>query len=115
MKLYHWDRIEQERMNPLLTRQVIHGEKMTVARIHLHKSGIVPMHHHINEQLSILEKGKVRFVVGDREIVMEPGDMVMIPADVPHMVEALEDSVATDINSPVREDWLRGDDSYLRR
>lgn len=115
MKLYHWDRIERETMNPQLTRQVIHGEKMTVARIHLRKGGVVPLHHHVNEQLSILEKGKLRFVAGDREIVMEPGDMVMIPGDVPHMVEALEDSIATDINSPVREDWLRGDDAYLRR
>jgi quercetin dioxygenase-like cupin family protein len=41
--------------------------------------------------------------------------MLMIPANVPHTVEALEDSVAVDINSPVREDWLRGDDAYLRR
>jgi quercetin dioxygenase-like cupin family protein len=115
MKLYHWDRIEKEAMNPHLGRQVIHGEKMTVARIHLRKGGIVPLHHHVNEQLSVLEQGKLRFVVGDQEIMMQPGDMVMIPGDVPHMVEALEDSIATDINSPVREDWLRGDDAYLRR
>ena len=29
--------------------------------------------------------------------------------------EALEDSVALDVFSPVREDWVRGDDAYLRR
>jgi len=115
MKLYHWEKVDREQMNPHLTRQVIHGDKMTVARIHLKKGGVVPLHHHINEQLSILEKGKLRFAVGDKETIMEPGDMVMIPGDVPHMVEALEDSVAVDINSPVREDWLRGDDAYLRR
>jgi hypothetical protein len=34
---------------------------------------------------------------------------------VPHAAEALEDSVALDLFSPVREDWLRGDDAYLRR
>src|SRR5574341_1190656 len=110
MKLYRWDGVENEQMNPLLARQVIHGEKMTVARIHLRKGGIVPLHHHVNEQLSVLESGRVRFTVGDRETILEPGDMLMIPSNVPHAVEALEDSVATDINSPVREDWLRGDD-----
>jgi len=30
------------------------------------------------------------------------------------MVEALEDSMATDLFSRRREDWLRDDDAYLR-
>jgi len=30
-------------------------------------------------------------------------------------VEALEDTVVVDVFSPSREDWMRGDDSYLRR
>jgi len=30
------------------------------------------------------------------------------------MVEALEDSLAVDLFSPPREDWIRGDDAYLR-
>ncbi len=38
-----------------------------------------------------------------------------IPPDVPHSVEALEDSVAVDLFSPRREDWIRGDDAYLRK
>jgi len=115
MHLYRWDTVVRERMNATLDRQVIHGEKMTVARIHLRQGGIVPLHHHVNEQLSILESGKVRFVVDGKEVLLAPGDMLMIPSNAPHMVEALEDSVAVDINSPVREDWLRGDDAYLRR
>jgi quercetin dioxygenase-like cupin family protein len=40
--------------------------------------------------------------------------MMQIPSQQPHRVEALEDSVALDIFQPVRDDWLRGDDSYLR-
>jgi quercetin dioxygenase-like cupin family protein len=40
---------------------------------------------------------------------------VPLPANVPHEVEALEDSVLLDVFSPVREDWLRGEDAYLRR
>ena len=40
--------------------------------------------------------------------------MVAIPPNAPHLVEALEDSLATDLFSPIREDWIRGDDAYLR-
>lgn len=32
----------------------------------------------------------------------------------PRLVEALEDSVAMDLFSPIREDWIRGDYAYLR-
>ncbi len=114
MKLYRWDGIEKEPLKPLLTRQVLHGEKMTVARILLGKGATVPMHSHHNEQLSTLESGRMRFIVGGVEQIIEAGDMLLIPSNVPHSAEALEDSVAVDINSPVREDWLRGDDAYLR-
>jgi hypothetical protein len=30
-------------------------------------------------------------------------------------VEALEDTIVIDVFAPVREDWVRGDDAYLRR
>jgi hypothetical protein len=33
---------------------------------------------------------------------------------VPHRAEALDDSLVLDVFSPVREDWRRGDDAYLR-
>jgi len=32
-----------------------------------------------------------------------------------HAVEVLEDSIVLDLFSPPREDWIRGDDAYLRR
>jgi quercetin dioxygenase-like cupin family protein len=38
----------------------------------------------------------------------------VIPGNVPHRVEALEDSVVFDVFAPRREDWIRGDDAYLR-
>lgn len=115
MKLYQWDEVEKEQMNPQIARQVIHGEKMTVARIHLAKGAVVPLHSHANEQVTLLERGKLRFTISGEERVVDAGQIVQIPPDAPHLVEALEDSVAVDLFSPVREDWIRGDDAYLRR
>jgi quercetin dioxygenase-like cupin family protein len=114
MKLYRWAEVEKEELNPLCARQVIHTEKMTVARIHLKKGGIVPMHHHVNEQVTVLEQGRLRFQIEGREIVLLAGESLHIPENAPHSVEALEDSVAMDVFSPPREDWQRGDDAYLR-
>jgi len=87
---------------------------MTVARIRLRKGAVVPLHQHVNEQLSMIERGKLRFVVAGEERVLSAGEALTIPPNAPHLVEALEDSLATDLFSPPREDWIRGDDAYLR-
>jgi quercetin dioxygenase-like cupin family protein len=93
---------------------MIHGQNVTVARIRLQKGAVVPMHSHPNEQISMLESGAVRFTISGEERVLGAGDALVIPPDAPHMVEALEDSLAVDLFSPPREDWIRGDDAYLR-
>ncbi len=111
----NWACIEEEQLNPLLARKVIHGANMTVARIRLRKTAVVPTHSHANGQISMVESGRLRFVVDGRECVLGPGDVLPLAPHVPHMVEALEDSVAVDLFSPAREDWIRGDDAYLRK
>ncbi|MFN7992168.1 MAG: cupin domain-containing protein [Bryobacteraceae bacterium] len=114
MQHYNWSLVEEEQMNPLLGRKVIHGRNITVARIRLQKFAVVPMHSHPNEQISMLEQGTLRFVISGEERIAHAGEIISIPPDAPHLVEALEDSLATDIFSPPREDWIRGDDAYLR-
>jgi quercetin dioxygenase-like cupin family protein len=111
---YIWDLLEEEQMNPLLSRQAIHGQNITVARIKLAKSALVPLHSHPNEQITMLERGALRFVVSGVETIVRAGEVLAIPPHAPHMVEALEDSLAVDLFAPVREDWIRGDDAYLR-
>jgi len=114
MQLYNWDEITEEQLSPLVTRKVIHGETITIARLRLRKGCTVPTHSHVNEQLSTIESGVMRLVVGDQEVVVRAGETLRIPPNVPHSAETLEDCVAVDIFSPVREDWLRGEDAYLR-
>jgi quercetin dioxygenase-like cupin family protein len=114
VKLYNWSQIPEDQLNASISRQMIHGETMTVARLHLRKGALVPLHQHPNEQISMVERGKLRFVIAGEERIVQSGDMVAIPPNAPHLVEALEDSLATDLFCPIREDWIRGDDAYLR-
>jgi len=114
MQHYNWNLLEEEPLNPLLGRKMIHGQHVTVARIRLRKGAVVPTHSHPNEQISMLESGALRFVISGEDRVMRAGDAVVIPPHAPHLVEALEDSLAVDLFSPPREDWIRGDDAYLR-
>lgn len=115
MRTHRWNDIPKEQMNPAFARQVIHAERMTIARVTLSKGSIVPRHSHMNEQVCVLEQGKLKFISDTEEFIISAGESIQIPPDEPHSVEALEDSVGYDLFSPIREDWLRGDDAYLRR
>jgi quercetin dioxygenase-like cupin family protein len=113
-----WSDIPATQLNPLLTRQFVHGSQAMFARIELKKGCIVPRHQHANEQISYLTQGALRFLIGDEgnaiEKIVRAGDILILPGNVPHSAEALEDTINFDIFAPPRQDWISGDDAYLR-
>ena len=115
MELYNWDQLPAEQMNPKVVRKVVHSGQMTIARLNIRKDAIVPEHSHINEQVANVERGSLLFHVGGEDQVVGAGESLVIPPNVPHAVVALEDTVVTDVFTPRREDWIAGDDAYLRR
>jgi quercetin dioxygenase-like cupin family protein len=115
MERYNWTMISEEKLNPLLKRRVIHTGRMTVARLWLGKGAVVPLHNHVNQQITMLKTGALEFEMGGERFVLKPGDVLVIPPDMPHRVEAIEESTVTDLFTPAREDWIRGDDAYLRK
>ena len=110
-----WNAIEVEKLNDLLSRQMISGDNATVSQIYLKRGAIVPRHSHLNEQYSWIISGKLKFVFDDREIVVGAGEFLLIPPNVPHSAIAEEDTVDVDIFAPRREDWIRKEDAYLRK
>ena len=110
-----WKTMEIEQLNNKLSRQMISGENATIAQILLKKGATVPRHSHMNEQYSWIISGALNFVFDDREILVGAGEILLIPANVAHSAVALEDTVDVDIFAPRREDWIRKEDSYLRK
>jgi quercetin dioxygenase-like cupin family protein len=113
--LHRWNQIAEEQMNPEFARRVIHTERITVAKLRLKAGGVVPRHHHENEQVSMVESGKLQFHFDDGTLIATAGEVVQIAPNRPHSVDVLEDSVVYDLFAPIRSDWLRGDDAYLRK
>jgi quercetin dioxygenase-like cupin family protein len=114
MKHHDWNKVQHEQLNAHVGRKVVHLENMTIALIDIRKHAAVPEHHHVHEQVSMVQKGALKFRVDGREQIVREGEFLRIPPHAPHSVEALEDSLVLDIFAPVREDWIRGDDAYLR-
>ena len=115
MQLYDWNRLPAEQLNPLVTRRMIHSGQMTIARLELKKGAVVPEHAHVYEQVCTVEQGALEFAMEGRRQAVRAGESLVIPPNVPHAVVALEDSLAMDIFTPRREDWISGDDAYLRK
>jgi len=113
----NWDEVELETVNPNMRRRIVTGERMTVARIYLKDGFLVPLHSHENEQITQVISGRMRFAFGDnRSEVKEfgPGDVVVIPSNLPHEALAIGDVEEMDMWAPRRDDWLDGTDDYLR-
>jgi quercetin dioxygenase-like cupin family protein len=112
-----WDDMPLEPLNEHIGRRMVTGQSMMIAQVMIKKGGVVPMHSHVNEQITQVLEGTLRFWIGSEDatpIDVRAGEVLHIPANVPHKAEALEDTHDVDIFSPPRQDWLDGTDSYLR-
>jgi quercetin dioxygenase-like cupin family protein len=115
MNHYRWVDIPSEQINDTIARRFITGDSITVGRFELKQGGIVPSHSHANEQISIILSGVLLFRIDGVETVVKAGEMMQIPANVAHEVEVLEDTLAVDVFSPVRQDWIDKTDAYFKR
>jgi quercetin dioxygenase-like cupin family protein len=86
--------------------RLVSGDRIDLAIVELEPDGVVPEHHHANEQLGLVIEGSVAFRVADEERLLSPGGTWRIPANIPHEVRAGSDgAVVVDIFTPPRADW----------
>ncbi|WP_404827052.1 cupin domain-containing protein [Desulfuromonas versatilis] len=87
-------------------KTLVHGEKTLLAEFRLDKGAVLPDHRHPHEQTGYLVTGRMELTIGGQPHLVEPGDSWCIAGNTPHSALALEDSVAVEAFSPVREDYL---------
>lgn len=109
-----WNDKEAEQVNPTFRRQMVVGDQLMMARIHLAKGSHVPRHSHVNEQVTYILEGALKFAIDGREIVVRAGEVLTIPSNMPHEAWAVEDTIDLDVFTPPRADWLGKTDAYLR-
>ena len=107
VRLHRWDEIALEKITEMISQKIVAGEREMLAQIYLKRGALVPMHAHESEQMTYILQGALRFLVAGDEIIVREGEVLHIPANVPHQAEALDDTLELDVFSPVRKDWLR--------
>jgi quercetin dioxygenase-like cupin family protein len=104
-----WSEIPAERVGEGIERQMVVGEKMMVCRLRFDPFVVTPEHEHTHEQMTIVERGRVRFTVEGEERVASPGDVLHFPPGCRHGATILdEEAVLVDVFTPLREDFLHG-------
>jgi quercetin dioxygenase-like cupin family protein len=95
--------------SPKLQVRIMSATKIMVTRIEAQKGAYVPRHHHEAEQIILVLKGKIRSTTGESgPDEIGPGEIWVVPSNVPHSVEYIEDTEAIEVVSPIRLDNFEG-------
>jgi len=116
-RLFNWEALPNEQVTDAIVRRLVTGDRTMLAHLYLKKGAFVRRHSHDNEQFTYILKGTLRFCFGEdgsQELIVREGEVLCIPSNLPHSVEALENTLDLDVFTPIREDWLNGTDSYFR-
>ena len=116
VRKFTWDEMPKEKVTDLIDRRLVTGERMMLAHVYLKRGSVVPMHQHEHEQLTYVLEGGLRFWIESEDadpIDVTSGQVLVIPSNVAHKAEALDDTLDVDVFSPPREDWLDGTDTYF--
>ncbi len=87
-------------------KTLVHGEKTLMTEFRLSKGSVLPRHSHSHEQTGYLVSGHILLSIGRERFEAKAGDSWCIPGGVEHGADILENSVAIEVFSPVREDYI---------
>ncbi|MDD2321960.1 MAG: cupin domain-containing protein [Geobacteraceae bacterium] len=87
-------------------KTLVYGDKTLFAEFRMESGSNLPSHSHLHEQTGYLVAGRLRLTIGRQTFEVEKGDSWCIPGNTDHSADILEDSVAIEVFSPVREDYL---------
>ena len=103
----NWDTIPAERVAEGIARQMVVGEKLMICRLTIQPRVVTAVHTHEHEQVTMVERGRVLYVIDGVERVCAAGDVLHFPPHLPHGATMLDEEVVlVDVFTPPREDFL---------
>jgi len=105
----NWALIPVEQVSDGIERQMVVGDRMMICRFRFRPFLVTPEHDHPHEQMTIVERGKVRFFIEGKERIASAGDVLHFPSKCWHGATMMDEEVVLiDIFTPLREDFLHG-------
>ena len=96
----------KELLPGIFMKTLTYGDSSHLCEFQLKRGAVIPAHQHPQEQTGYLVQGSLRFFGDEGETVVEAGSGWNFKGGVVHGVEVLEDTVAIEVFSPVRPDYM---------
>lgn len=97
--------IEQKEIIKGFKGRFFHTNSTTIAFWEIEKGAVLPEHSHIHEQTTQVINGELEMTIAGEKMVLKPGMIVSIPANIKHSGKAITACKLTDTFCPVREDY----------
>ena len=97
--------IKPKQLAPGITGYYAHGDSSSLGYVELKEGSKVPMHSHINEQITYIIEGQLDMMIGGNHFSLTEGMYHVIPSNVLHSAVAITDCKVIDAFSPAREDY----------
>ena len=102
-----WSSVPIEQIADGVERQMIWGEHIMVCRLRFRPRVVTAVHSHPHEQITIVERGRVEFLIDGQRRIANAGDLLHFPSHIQHGATMLDEEVVLiDIFSPIREEFL---------
>ncbi len=93
---------------PGINGHYVHGNSMTFGVVELEAGSGVPLHSHVQEQITYILEGELDMIIDGRPCLLSAGMYHVIPSNILHSAVAITRCSLVDVFSPVREDYRSG-------
>ena len=91
-----------------IERRMAVGDKLMICRLRFDPFTVTAVHRHPHEQMTMVERGRVRFFIEGEERIAKPGDVLHFRSNVEHGATMMDEEVVlVDVFTPIREDFLK--------
>jgi len=97
--------IPEKEIVPGYRARFVHGDNLSLAYWDVDPGAELPEHNHPHEQVANVLEGKFELTVDGETRVLEPGQVAVIPSDIPHSGKAITACRLLDVFHPTRDDY----------
>lgn len=106
---YDFNDIQIEQLTDKIGMRFFNGTQTTVIQWKLKKGAKLPIHFHINEQVTRVDDGVLEVFSQGKRYELTQGQILVFPPNVPHEFFALKNTTVYEIQTPTRQDYIAPD------
>ena len=99
VNLCRWDERPLEKITEMVARKVIASGASTLIQTYLKKGAVVPTHSHATDLVVYVLQGALRTQLDREDVTVREGEVLIVPAGVPHQAESLDDTFVMTFSS----------------